>query len=171
MAGKGAVLAMLAAGLLLSACSGDRENPRLMNLRSPHDGPDEFAILPTKPLEMPKDFTALPEPQPGRANLVDQNPLDDAVVALGGRPGAGGGDAALVAAAGRHGIAGDIRDQLAEDDAKFRRGHRPKLFERIFGTSTYTRAYQSQAIGADEELERWRRVDRRTPAATPDYAR
>jgi hypothetical protein len=41
-----------------------------MNLRSPHDGPDEFAILPTKPLEMP-GFQVLPEPQPGARNLVD----------------------------------------------------------------------------------------------------
>lgn len=170
MAGKGVVLAMLAAGLLLSAC-GDRENPRLMNLRSPHDGPDEFAILPTKPLEMPKDFAALPDPTPGGPNLVDQAPLDDAVIALGGRPGAGGGDAALVAAAGRHGVSGGIRDQLAADDAQFRRGKRPRVLERLFGTSTYHRAYEGQALDADEELARWRKVDRRTPQATPEYAR
>lgn len=170
MAGKGAVLAMLAAGLLLSAC-GDREGAKLMNLRSSHDGPDEFAILPTKPLEMPKDFASLPTPEPGAANRVDVDPLGDAVVALGGRPGAGSGDAALVAAAGRHGISGNIRAELAQDDAEFRKRQRPRLLERLFGTSTYHRAYSRQATDADAELERWRRAERRTPSATPPGAR
>ncbi len=34
-------------------------------------GPDEFAILPTKPLEMPADVAALPPPTPGAANRAD----------------------------------------------------------------------------------------------------
>jgi len=169
-AGKGAALGALGLVLLLAAC-GDREDQRLMNLRSPHDGPDEFAILPTKPLEMPKDFKALPEPQPGARNLVDPAPLDDAVIALGGRPGAGGGDAALVAAAGRNGVAGNIREQLAAEDEAFRGRNGPLLLERLFGSSAYNRVYSRSALQADPELERWRRANARTPSATPPYDR
>lgn len=168
-AGRGAVLVALAAGLLLAACSGDREPPRLMNLRSQTNGPDEFAILPTRPLEIPGDLASLPEPEPGAHNLVDPTPLDDAVVALGGRPGAGGGDGALIAAAGAGG--GNIRAELAAEDAAFRARQRPKLLERLFGTSTYHAAYARQSLRPDPELERWRAADRRTPSATPPDAR
>lgn len=170
-AGKGAVLSALAAGLLLSACGGSGEGQRLMNLRSPHDGPDEFAILPTKPLEMPADFTQLPPPEPGARNLVDPKPLDDAVIALGGRPGAGGSDAALAAAAGRHGVSGNIREQLAAEDAELRRRNGPRLLERLFGSSTYHRVYSPQAVKSDDELQRWRAAGARTPSAPPVYDR
>lgn len=169
-AGKGAVLGALGLVLVLSACGGGEPQP-LMNLRSPHDGPDEFAILPTKPLEMPKDFKALPPPEPGARNLVDPAPLDDAVIALGGRPGAGGTDGALVAAAGRNGVSGGIREQLAADDATFRGRNEPRLLERLFGTSTYHRVYGREALRADPELDRWRRANARTPSATPGYDR
>ena len=33
----------------LSACSNDGEVPRLMNLQSHQDSPDEFSIVPTQP--------------------------------------------------------------------------------------------------------------------------
>lgn len=170
-AGKGAALGALGLVLVLSACGSRDEPQRLMNLRSPHDGPDEFAILPTKPLQMPKDFKELPPPEPGARNLVDPAPLDDAVIALGGRPGAGGTDAALVAAAGRGGVAGNIREQLAAEDEAFRSRNSPRLLERIFGTSTYHRVYGNSALRADPELERWRRANARTPSATPPYDR
>lgn len=171
-AGKRAVLGALAAILVLGACNrGAEESPRLMNLRSPHDGPDEFAILPTKPLEMPTDFASLPPPEPGARNLVDPNPLDDAVIALGGRPGAGTADGALVAAAGRNGVAGNIREQLAAEDANFRRNNSPRLLERLFGTSTYQRIYSRNALRPDPELERWRQAGARTPSAPPSYDR
>jgi hypothetical protein len=165
-AGKRGVLGALAAVLVLGAC-GDRDAPRLMNLRSPHDGPDEFAILPTKPLEMPADFASLPTPQPGARNLVDPAPLDDAVIALGGRPGAGGGDGALVSAAGRYGVAGNIREQLAAEDEAFRGRNSPRLLERLVGTSTYRRIYGTNALRPDPELQRWRQAGARTPSVPP----
>lgn len=168
-AGKGGALGALGLVLVLSAC-GDNSR-ELMNLRSPHDGPDEFAILPTKPLEMPKDFASLPTPQPGARNLVDPAPLDDAVIALGGRPGAGGGDAALVAAAGRHGVSGNIREQLAAEDEAFRSRNSPRLLERLFGSSSYHRAYSRETLPGDPELERWRAANARTPSAPPTYDR
>lgn len=83
-AGAGAALAML----LLAGCGGGE--PQLMNLRSTGPGPDEFGIMPVKPLEIPETIAALPAPTPGGANLADPNPLGDAVAALGGnRPGPG----------------------------------------------------------------------------------
>ncbi len=51
-----------AAVLVLSACSRSDDVPKLMNIRSTTQGPDEFAILPPKPLEMHEDIAALPEP-------------------------------------------------------------------------------------------------------------
>src|SRR5690606_13083713 len=118
-------------------------------------------------LQLPKDMTHLPTPNPGGSNLVDPNPLDDAVVALGGRPGAGGGDPALIAAAGRHGVSGAIREQLAADDAAFRAKQSPRLLERLFGSSSYRRAYEGQTTNADTELNRWRGAGARTPSAPP----
>lgn len=170
MAGTRFVLGVVASGLLLAACGGGEPN-RLMNLRSTTNGPDEFSILPTKPLEIPKDLATLPEPTPGGANLVDPNPLADAVVALGGKPGAGTSDNALIAATTRNGVSGNIRQELASEDAAFRNRQSPSLLERLFGTSSYYRVYQDQAIDNEAELQKWRQVDRRTPSATPSNAR
>jgi hypothetical protein len=72
--------------LALAACGNGKAEPELMNLRS-GQGPDEFAIVPPKPLEMPESLADLPEPTPGGfQNRTDQNPEDDAAMALGGKP-------------------------------------------------------------------------------------
>ena len=169
-AAKGMVICALVALLGLTACGrrGSDEAPRLMNLRATHGGPDEFGILPPKPLEMPQDLKALPDPTPGAANRTDPTPLADAIVALGGRPGAGGGDGALVAAATRYGVGAGVREDLAAEDLEIRRRNRPKLLERWFGTSVYNKAYADTAVPQHEELERWRAAGRRTPSAPPD---
>ena len=40
----------------LAACSRGNEDPNLLNIKQPRaEGPDEFAVLPTKPLQMPQD--------------------------------------------------------------------------------------------------------------------
>ena len=64
--------------------------------------PDEFMVLPTRPLEMPANLAALPPPTPGQPNRVDYQPMPEAIAGLSGRPGAPGNadGAALVAAAG-----------------------------------------------------------------------
>ena len=55
--------------LALSACGnvfgGDKKDPKLLNIRSASRSPDEFTILPTKPLQLPEDLMTLPEPTPG----------------------------------------------------------------------------------------------------------
>lgn len=176
----GMMRGITAAGLalaLLAGCSSRSEAPRLMNIASNQRAPDEFAILPTRPLQAPPDFRALPEPTPGGTNLVDPDPRAQAVAALGGRPSAArsGGvpaaDSALVGHAARHGVSASIREELAAEDIEFRRSRRPRVLERLFGTNTYNRAYQPQALDPHAELDRWRQTGARTPAAPPPDAR
>jgi hypothetical protein len=169
MAGKVAIFGVVLAALVLSGCANRSSDvTRLHNLRSPHDGPDEFAILPVKPLSMPSDLKALPQPEPGARNLVDPNPMEDAVAALGGRPGAGGGDPALVAAATRGGIAPDIRETLAEEDLRLRQRRGARVLERLFRTPVYARVYRGQSLDRAEELERFRAAGARTSALPED---
>ncbi|MGV8986493.1 MAG: DUF3035 domain-containing protein [Cypionkella sp.] len=142
-----------------------------MNLRSTTDGPDEFAILPPKALVLPSDLTTLPTPTPGGANLSDQHPLDDAIVAMGGNVRAAGGipasDAGLVNYADRKGVTAGIRTSLAADDLAFRKKHPGKLLERALGLTTYFAAYKAMSLDPYAELKRWRAAGARTPSAPP----
>lgn len=159
--------------LTLSACSkGDA--PSLMNLRSDGAGPDEFLILPTKPLEAPEDFTALPQPTPGGANRTDATPIADAVNALGGdgaraeSSGLRSTEQAIVSAASRYGVMANIRAVLASDDLEWRRANNSRLLERMFNVSTYFRAYEAMSLDQYLELARLRGLGVWTPAAPPD---
>lgn len=171
------VLAFAGASLLvLAGCGGWRDKPpHLMNLRSSTNGPDEFSIVPPKPLEMPEDLALLPEPTPGGENRTDQRPNDDAVIALGGTPRVASAavpasDGALLAYAGRDGVAADIRPTLAEEDVKYRRKNNGRLLERLFGVNVYYRAYRKQSLDQQAELERWRAAGAGTPSAPPRKA-
>ena len=161
-----AALALVA----LSACAPGQ--PELMHLRSTSDGPDEFAILPARALELPQDLSALPPPSPGASNRADARPMDDAVLALGGKPLAQTGsvpaaDAALYAQAGRYGAPGNIRTVLATEDLEFRRDNRGRLLERVLNVTTYFNAYEDQSLDQQAELTRWRRAGAATPSAPP----
>lgn len=168
----GLVLAAVAA---LGACGNDEE-PRLMNTRASTTGPDEFAILPTKPLQMPADLAALPEPTPGGANLTDPTPVADAVAALGGRPavlaarGVAAADAGLMAHLAQFGAAPDIRSVLAAEDLAFRRANNGKVLERLFNVNVYFRAYLPMTLDQAAEIERWRKLGIRTVGAPPEPA-
>lgn len=165
------VAVLIAAGLV-SACARDRE-PQLLNIRT--TTPDEFGILPTKPLEAPADYTALPAPTPGGANRVDPAPHADAVAALGGNPaalartGIPAADGALFRHAARYGTTPGIRPELAAADLEYRRANDGRLLERVFNVNVYFRAYRAQSLDQYAELERFRRLGVRTPAAPPDY--
>lgn len=169
---RGLIIAC-AAILGLSACSSDR-TPKLMNIRSTTRTPDEFAILPTKPLELPTDVANLPEPTPGGTNLTDPTPEADAVAALGGNPdaltrkGIGAGDGALVSYASRYGVNSDIRTVTAAEDLDFRRRHNGRVLERLFSVNVYARSYRSQELDQYAELEYWRRLGVRNVGAPPD---
>ncbi len=171
-AGRGIIAMALVAGV--AACSMQRDEPNLMNIAASTDRPDEFAIVPNKPLELPDDMAALPEPTPGGANRVDQTPLSDAVAALGGNPAsvARGGvpatDGAIVAHATRQGANPGIREQLAAEDLEYRRRNDGRILERLFGVNVYYRAYGPQSLDQHAELERWRRAGARNVGAPPD---
>ena len=159
----------LAALAVLAACSGD---PKLMNIRT--ETPDEFGVLPTKPLEAPEDYTSLPEPTPGGTNLVDPTPREDAVAALGGNPDrmqAGtiyAGEQVLLAHATRYGVPADIRDTLAAEDLEWRRDNNGRLLERLFNVNVYYSSYKPMSLDQHLELERLRRMGVWTPSAPPD---
>ncbi|MFW5641984.1 MAG: DUF3035 domain-containing protein, partial [Roseicyclus sp.] len=141
---------------------------QLLNLRNDEDGPDEFAVLPTAPLEIPDNLATLPDPAPGAPNRVDPNPEGEAIAALGGNPArarSAGGD--LVTYASRLGVSGDIRPTLAAEDEEFRRRNDGLLLERAFGVNVYFDAYRRQSLDQYDELERLRRLGVRTPAAPP----
>jgi len=165
------------AGIIASflAGCGDTQSGigKLFASSSKNAGPDEFAILPTKPLEMPEDMANLPEPDLGGPNLVDPKPFHDAVAAMGGRPERldsdriNGGEGPLLAAATRFGTGQNIREVTAAEDKQFRDNNKPKLFERWFKTNTYLRRYEGQTLAARRELARMRRAGAKTPTAPP----
>lgn len=169
------VLVLAGAALLaLSACGGSDREPRLMNLRSSTDGPDEFAILPPKPLELPPDLAALPEPTPGAGNRTDQNPMGDAIAALGGTQapsnGVPVGDAGLINHAARYGVASDIRATMAAEDLRYRQTHGGRPLEKLFRVNTYYKAYARYWLDVYAELAKWRARGAATPSAPPEDA-
>jgi hypothetical protein len=151
--------------LALAACS--QGTPELMNLRNTEEGPDEFAVLPTAPLEMP-ETNELPQPTPGARNRVDPDPEGEAIAALGGNPArAQGASSGLISYATRFGVSGDIRPVLAAEDEEYRRRNDGLILERMFGTNLYYEAYRPLALDRYAELQRLRRMGVRTPAAPP----
>ncbi|EBA11277.1 DUF3035 domain-containing protein [Roseobacter sp. CCS2] len=143
--------------ILVTAC-GNTDRP-LRDLRSAGGGPDEFAVIPLGPLEIPQTRD-LPPPTPGGTNRTDPSPNADAIRALGGSPSAqiaGGipaGDAALVAQTNRYGVDPNIRAVLAaEDEAKLDRARRSNFFNPL-GRDRYFPAYRRQALDASAERAR-----------------
>lgn len=171
------VLAFAGAALLCVAGCGNRDKaPHLMHIRSDTNGPDEFAIVPPKALEMPEDLALLPEPTPGGENRTDPRPNDEAVLALGGTPrtaseGVPASDGALYAHAARAGVSSDIRQTLAAEDLEYRRKNNGRLLERLFGLNVYYRAYRKHQLDQQAELARWRKLNVGTPSAPPRQPR
>ncbi len=171
-AGRGAFAVAGLALLMLGACSDDNS---LMNIRATGNGPDEFGILPSKPLEMPQSLAALPAPTLGGANRTDQNPEADAIAALGGNASARGGipsaDATLVSQASRFGVEGGVRQVLATEDYAYRRDNDGRLLERLFNVNVYYSAYKPMSLDQQAELARWRSVGVRNVSAPPPPVR
>ena len=150
--------------------AGDGD-PSLFNIRKADRTPDEFSILPTKPLEQPPSYAALPPPLPGTVNRTERQPEAEAIAALGGNA-AGGvrADGALVAAVTRYGVGAGIRGQLAAEDLDYRRDNDGLLLDRLLNRNIYFRAYARQALDQHAELDRLRALGVRTVAAPPDPA-
>jgi hypothetical protein len=171
---RSTLMAAFAVLVALSACGG-KKVPELMNIRSASTGPDEFSILPTKPLEEPLSYSDLPDPTPGGANITDPTPNADAIEALGGNGGALQRDGqvregGLLASATRYGVTSDIRSVLAAEDLEFRRRNKGRPLERLFNVNVYFQAYRRMSLDQYLELERLRRLGIQTPSAPPEQA-
>lgn len=152
----------------LAAC----ENKGLRQIEARGEGPDEFIVVPARPLEQPESLSALPRPTPGGFNRTDQRPLEDSVASLGGQRGSvnapiPGADGALVNHASRFGREGNIRATLAEADAQFRKRQARLTQIRVFKEDTYSQAYRREALEANSVAEQFRRAGISTPTAPP----
>ncbi len=167
--GKVGLLLVLALGL--SACGSGRTG--MLNLRGAKTGPDEFSILPSKPMQMPADLSQLPAPTPGGNNLTDPTPNADAVAALGGNPaaltpsGVLASEGAIVNYATRYGVQAGVRQELAAADEERRasNGFYPTFGN--LGNLRYYRIYRREALDQVAELQRLRRLGIKTPSAPP----
>lgn len=164
------VAVIISGALVLGGCA----NKGLRQMESTSLGPDEFLILPNKPLTAPKDYEVLPPPTPGGVNLVDQNPNADAIVALGGRApaaatnGVPASDGTLVAQASRYGVPSNTRASLAEDDAKFRKRQSRLSSFKLFPVDRYAQAYRKQNLDPYAETRRYRGAGYPTPSSPPE---
>lgn len=159
----------LIAALLLSACARE-EAPQLFFLGGRDDGPDEFSIIPAKPLQEPENFAELPTPTPGGSNLTDPTPEADLMLALGGNPDrltGGALEGGIVNYVGRFGISPTIRAQLAAEDEQFRAENRGLPLERLFRHTVYFDAYSVQSLDQYGELERLRAAGIPTATVPP----
>lgn len=159
--------AFLAIAVLVAGCGSSQKEPDLLNLKR-QKTPDEFSILPNKPLVEPADYAALPAPTPGGINRADPTPEADAVAALGGNLArAPGGDRALIAATTRFGVSPGIRGELAAADRTFREENQGRFIERLFNVNVYFQAYKPFELDQERELERFRRAGIPTSSPPP----
>lgn len=155
--------------LVLAGCANEKG---IRVLSSGDEGPDEFAILPTKELSAPSSYASLPEPTPGGTNLADVDPLAEGAAALGGnRVTTASGtpfpatDSALVSYASRNGTSPNIRAQLAQDDEAIRGQFNRFVSWRLGSNDRYNEIYSRFHLNAYRELARWRRAGVKTPTA------
>ena len=163
---RSALIAMTAAALLLGGCSREGQEQSVLERlnTASDDAPDEFMVLPRRPLVLPEDLATLPEPQPGETSRADLTPISDLQVALSGRTGQGvpsSADAALLSAVG--GVTPNIRAILAEEDADWRDRHKGRLLERLLLKSQEGITYRAMILDADAELRRLRALGIRVP--------
>ena len=142
---------------VITSCS--ESDPNLFSLKNLSDGPDEFALVTLREIQMPTDFSILPKPTLGGVNLTDQNPQEDVILALGGSLTAKTNltqedDKLLEETASRFGVMENIRNELALEDKKFRTKNRGLLLERLVNKNVYFKAYSSMALDSKQELER-----------------
>ncbi|WP_371061399.1 DUF3035 domain-containing protein [Rhodosalinus sp. 5P4] len=156
----------------LAGCGARGERDLRQFPYSLQQGPEEFAVVPFKPLETPQSFAELPTPTPGARNRVDLTPNADAVAALGGDPaalserGVPASDGALVSHASRYGVPAGLRARLAAEDAEYRQRFGLFTFQ-LIRNDRYRQAYRRQALDPNAALEAYRRAGLRTPSAPP----
>lgn len=162
---------LLVLALGLSACA---KQDALRVLSPTGDGPDEFRIVPHKPLETPKSYAELPAPTPGGTNRTDLTPKADMVAALGGSRsavedrGVSSADGALVSYASRSGVEANVRQVARLEDEEYRKKRGRFGQFRLKKDDFYDKVYKPLALGQADEVWRWRRAGARTPAYPAD---
>jgi len=155
---------------LLSACSSD--DARLRDLYDVGTGPEEFAVLPSKPLTIPSNLKNLPVPDLAAGNLADPTPKLDLIEMLGGSidnsisiPAK---DKNLLKYVSRAGVDTNIREELAKEDRKFLRRMGVLTSVKLFRVDRYNQIYRKMTLSAPKELERWRSLGVRTPSMSSE---
>jgi len=149
------VLILLALSMSLLACG----NRTVTQSTFPEEGggPDEFSVVPNRPLSTPQSFNDLPEPTPGGTNRANLAPRATAAAALGGRASASSGipasDAALITYVSRAGVDSQARARASGGG----------LFG-LFGRRTGGGA----TLDPFAEAERFRAAGVRVPTAPPE---
>ena len=158
--------ALLLAAAALAGCA---EGGIAGNLRAAGIGgtPDEFMVLPTKPLEMPADLAALPAPTPGAVNRVDYQPKLQAVASLTGKETPAGTASAgpLIARAGP--VDPNIRAEPAAADVVYRENNRGQLIPRLILQDNELLIYDGEMLDRGAEFERLRAQGVAVPPAPP----
>jgi hypothetical protein len=166
-----APLAFLLLPLVL-AVSGCSEGGLAGALRSSGatSTPDEFLVLPTRPLEIPDDLASLPPPTPGAPNRVEYQPETLAVTGLTGQQGTArtASGAALLARAGAASNDPLIRTRLAQEDAEYRASHGGRLLERLFARDQDALVYRDMTLDAAAAYEQMRARGVQLSAPPPD---
>ncbi|CUH86786.1 hypothetical protein PH5382_00699 [Phaeobacter sp. CECT 5382] len=167
-------LPLVILGLIGAVAVSGCVQKELRDIRATGTGPDEFLVLPPKPLTEPADYSALPAPTPGGSNLTDANPQAEAIAALGGKPAAAeptgaipSGDAGLVTASSRYGVAANVRQTLAAEDAKFLKRKRRGGKIKIAPVDRYEQIYSKQTLDPFAVNAAFRRAGVATPSAPP----
>lgn len=166
----GALAACLA--LALSACSGSDETD---------SGPEEFTVLPSKPLERPRDYQNLPTPGAGESR-TKPDPQADAVKALGGNPNllrkeetqssrleqkSKPPQSPIVRAASRFGFEENIREIMAEEDSQYQKDHGSLLLSYISKEASSVRTYGAMILDPSAEAEKLRSGGIEVPEPEP----
>jgi len=138
------------AGLNIANLVGTQKNP-----------PDEFAVNPTAPLELPKDFTTLPPPNPGQRSPLISDPVSEARATLlgGAEPKAASArvsasESALLSASGSA-PPSNIREVLEAEQAENDADDEVYVLDRIFPSLRATRGADAKdTLQPEEERER-----------------
>ncbi len=162
------VLLILAA-VGLSACEETADDRDLLTrvMSANTQGPEEFVVVPNKPLTLPEDLASLPLPQPGITSRSEQNPRADAIAALGGRQQRAGTDRGLLAALGVTQVDPNIRTTLAREAREFRENNPGLILDRMMGRMTDPVIYRGQLLDPAAEVERLRAAGVRVPQMAP----
>lgn len=155
--------------VLLAGCANEEPPVTLQEASLKNGAPDEFLVLPQRPLVLPEDLEALPEPDPAAGTLVEIDPFVEARRAAGGNGGGTGAtaaDGAILAAARTVGRNPNIRQELAEEtDAKLRRGRGLLgFFDRFRLAPRKQTVFNDQKLDAIGELKKRQAQGVKTPS-------